>query len=96
VIFYNGETDAYVPLAGSRAWVESMNLPLADPNVSIRQWKDTHTGQPGGTVVEYKGFTRVAVREAGHSLGSWAPYKNSLIVRTFLEGGKLPAYSPRV
>jgi serine carboxypeptidase-like clade 2 len=89
----SGETNSYVPLEGSRAWIESLNLPLQDPVVPIRQWKATHTQQIGGSVVEYKGLTRVSVRLAGHSLSAWQPYANRQLIQKFVEGNTLPRYS---
>ena len=93
MLYTSGETDSYVPVEGSRAWIESLNLPLLDPAVPIRQWKDTHTQQIGGSVVEYKDLTRVSVRFAGHSLSAWQPYANRQLIQTFVEGGKLPRYA---
>lgn len=93
-MIYSGEADAFVPLAGTRAWVESLNLPLLDANIPIRQWKDTHTEQIGGSVVEYQGLLRVSVRFAGHSLSSWQPHKNVQLMKAFVNGQRLPSYQP--
>jgi len=93
VMVYSGETDAYVPLVGTRAWVESMKLPLVDPAVPMRQWANAATEQLGGSVMEYKGLTLVSVKNAGHSLGSWQPAKNVQIMGAFLNGQKLPTFT---
>lgn len=92
MLWTSGETDAFVPLAGSRAWIESLNLPLLEPDVPIRQWVNQHTEQIGGTVTEYQGLTRVSVRFAGHSLMAWQPHANKQILSTWVSGGRLPTY----
>jgi serine carboxypeptidase-like clade 2 len=73
VLIYSGDIDGIVPTAGSRAWIESLDLPEA---AHWRPWNCTgggHVGtQVGGYVTVYDtpalrgGLTFATVRGAGH------------------------------
>eukprot|EP01138_Halocafeteria_seosinensis_P013962 gb/GECG01014257.1/.p1 GENE.gb/GECG01014257.1/~~gb/GECG01014257.1/.p1 ORF type:complete len:508 (+),score=49.11 gb/GECG01014257.1/:1-1524(+) len=61
MMVYSGDVDAIVPITGTRAWLEVLDLPVKSG------WRSyTVDGQVGGYTLEYEGLTFTSVRNAGH------------------------------
>lgn len=87
ILAFNGDTDSYIPVVGTRSWVESLAIPLKDPARRIRAWSDKVFGQIGGHMVEYqRNLTWATVQGAGHATAKFAPAKVQQLVLGFVQG----------
>lgn len=65
MMVYSGDVDAIVPITGTRAWLEVLDLPIKS------EWRSyTVDGQVGGYTMEYDGLTFTSVRNAGHMVST--------------------------
>jgi len=70
-IFYSGDTDGAVGLAGSRQWIKELNYPVR------RKWQPWYTTldvnpEVSGYVVSYEGLDFATVHGVGHMAPQWA------------------------
>jgi serine carboxypeptidase-like clade 2 len=82
---YSGDVDAIVPFMGTRAWVESLNLPIK------KSWRsyyaaDKFGAQVAGFVVEYFGLTFATVRMASHEAPESQPHRSLVLISSFVNG----------
>ncbi len=85
ILIFSGDVDGIVPTSGTRAWVESLQLPVVK---RWRPWSMTggdHLGtQVGGYVTEYEGLLFATVRGAGHMVPTTQPARALHLFRSFL------------
>lgn len=70
-IFYSGDTDGAVGLAGTRQWIKELNYPIR------RKWQPWFTTlnvspEVSGYVVSYEGLDFATVHGVGHMAPQWA------------------------
>lgn len=70
-IFFSGDTDGAVGLAGSREWMKVLNWPIVK---KWQPWYTTLTINPevSGYVVQYEGLDFATVHGVGHMAPQWA------------------------
>ncbi|GAB4820001.1 hypothetical protein N2152v2_007047 [Parachlorella kessleri] len=84
ILIYTGDTDALVPLSGTRRWTFDLGREEGKkPKTHWRYWEDPD-GQVGGFMEEYEDFTYLTIRHASHM----APYsqqgRTDYVYRTWL------------
>jgi len=79
MLVFSGDIDGIVPVTGSRAWLGSMKLKVAQP---WRSWMWNE--QVGGYVIEYDGLTFATVRDAGHMVPYTQPQRSFALFTRFL------------
>eukprot|EP00887_Chlorella_sp_A99_P001282 scaffold14.g1282.t1 len=86
ILIYTGDTDALVPLIGTRRW--TFALGREEGKKKKRHWKawTDPGGQVGGYVEVYEDFTFATVRHASHEAPYTAPVRTGYLYRTFLSG----------
>jgi carboxypeptidase C (cathepsin A) len=67
MLFYAGDTDAMVPLAGTRKWIKDLGWQVTE---KWRPW--TTEKQVSGYIVRYEGLDFVTVKGVGHMAPQWA------------------------
>ncbi|XP_039117637.1 serine carboxypeptidase II-2-like [Dioscorea cayenensis subsp. rotundata] len=82
---FSGNTDAVLPVTGTRYNVEALKLPTVIPWYA---WYDD--GQVGGWTQVYEGLTFVIVRGAGHEVPLHRPKQGLLLFKSFLAGSPMP------
>jgi carboxypeptidase C (cathepsin A) len=74
-IFFSGDTDGAVGLAGSRQWIKELNYPVTK---SWQPWyttygnSTTNSTEVSGYVVQYDGLDFATVHGVGHMAPQWA------------------------
>jgi len=86
ILVYSGDVDAIVPVTGTRAWLRTLNLTVAEP---WAPWIAPNK-QVGGYVTVYKGLTFTTVREAGHMVPTTQPSRALAMFNSFLYESMLP------
>lgn len=86
ILYYSGDTDAMVPLTGTRRWTYKLGLELhKERKVRWTAWTG-EDGQVGGWLEQYRHFTYLTIRHASHE----APYtqkgRTAYVYRTWLSG----------
>lgn len=82
IMVYSGDVDAIVPVTGTRAWLDQLNLTTVAP---WAPWL-APDGQVGGYVTEYDGLTFTTIRNAGHMVPGTQPLRAVTMFRNFLQG----------
>lgn len=82
ILVYSGDTDAIVPVSGTRLWLDTLNLPIVN---SWAPWTDSNE-QVGGYVVQYQGLTFATVRNAGHMVPGFQPLRALDLFTGYLNG----------
>lgn len=95
IMVFSGDTDAAVPITGTRAWIERLRKEINMPKISPwRPWsypgKKDNEPQVAGFVEQYLGFTFVTVRGVGHMVPQWGPSQAEVLIRTYLKGDAWP------
>jgi carboxypeptidase C (cathepsin A) len=85
ILIYSGDTDAAVPVNGTRKWISNLGLPVEKP---WRSWR-INGNENAGYVVDYKGLTFVTVKGTGHMVPQWKPAEAFHMFSQFLNGGDL-------
>ena len=67
ILIFSGDTDGAVPLNGTLAWINNLNLAVVSP---WRSW--LLNSLVGGYTVKYQGLTLVTVKGVGHMVPQWA------------------------
>lgn len=81
LLIYSGDTDAIVPVTGSRAWIGALERPVTAP------WRPYYVGrQVGGYVTVYDKLTFATVRGAGHMVPYTQPARALHLFRAFVRG----------
>jgi carboxypeptidase C (cathepsin A) len=84
MLFYSGDTDGAVPLAGTRKWLKSLNWPI------IEKWRPWWTeGQTSGFVVRYDGIDFVTVKGVGHMAPQWARQPVTEMISNWIAGNPI-------
>ncbi|KAG7571954.1 Alpha/Beta hydrolase fold [Arabidopsis suecica] len=82
---FSGDTDAVVPVTGTRLALNKLNLP-----VKTRWYPWYSEKQVGGWTEVYEGLTFATVRGAGHEVPVLQPERALTLLRSFLAGKELP------
>ncbi|KAL9841790.1 putative serine carboxypeptidase-like 23 [Arabidopsis thaliana] len=82
---FSGDTDAVVPVTGTRLALSKLNLPVKTP------WYPWYSEkQVGGWTEVYEGLTFATIRGAGHEVPVLQPERALTLLRSFLAGKELP------
>jgi len=84
MLVYSGDIDGIVPITGTRNWLSTLNMTVAEP---WRKW--VCDGQTGGWTVRYEGLTFASVREAGHMVPWTQPRRSFAVFSRFLQNQPL-------
>ncbi|XP_006655142.3 serine carboxypeptidase 2-like [Oryza brachyantha] len=82
---FSGDTDAVVPLTGTRYSIDALGLPTT---INWYPWYDAI--KVGGWSQVYKGLTLVTVRGAGHEVPLHRPRQAFILFNHFLKGKPMP------
>ncbi|CAH2061311.1 unnamed protein product [Thlaspi arvense] len=82
---FSGDTDAVVPVTGTRLSLSHLNL-----TVRTRWYPWYSENQVGGWTEVYEGLTFATVRGAGHEVPVLQPRRALTLLRSFLAGKELP------
>ncbi|XP_039120236.1 serine carboxypeptidase II-2-like [Dioscorea cayenensis subsp. rotundata] len=82
---FSGDTDAVIPVTGTRYNVDALKLPTVTP---WHAWYNN--GQVGGWTQVYQGLTFVTVRGAGHEVPLHRPKQALVLIKSFLAGSPMP------
>ncbi|KAI8554442.1 hypothetical protein RHMOL_Rhmol05G0099200 [Rhododendron molle] len=82
ILLYSGDTDAVVPVSGTRYAVNALNLTVTKP---WHPWSDDADEVSGYTVV-YEGLTFTTVRGAGHQVPQCQPCRAFALFKNFVMG----------
>ncbi|CAM6105507.1 unnamed protein product [Calypogeia fissa] len=84
ILIFSGDTDAIVPVTGTRAWINTLNLNIT------RDWRPYYVNsQVGGYVTEYDGLTLATVRGAGHMVPYTQPVRALHLFKSFIDNTPL-------
>mmetsp|Transcript_67486 Transcript_67486/g.213614 ORF Transcript_67486/g.213614 Transcript_67486/m.213614 type:complete len:109 (-) Transcript_67486:25-351(-) len=93
ILVFSGDVDGIVPVTGTRAWVDTFDLPVTR---AWRPWYPKGTPQVGGYTTAYgaakpggNGLTLATVRNAGHMVPYTQPERAFYLFSTFLAGKEL-------
>jgi carboxypeptidase C (cathepsin A) len=80
MMFYSGDTDGAVPLAGTRKWIKELNWPIIDA------WRPWYTNeQVSGYIVGYEGLDFITVKGVGHMAPQWARQPVQEMITNWIE-----------
>ncbi|PSS26091.1 Serine carboxypeptidase-like [Actinidia chinensis var. chinensis] len=80
ILLYSGDTDAVVPVSGTRYAIDALNLRVIKP---WHPWSDG-TDEVCGYTVVYDGLTFTTVRGAGHQVPQCQPCKAFALFKMFV------------
>ena len=84
MMFYSGDTDGAVGLAGSRQWIKKLNWPVK------HAWTPWLTGATTklvrGYVTQYEGLDFVTVHGVGHMAPQWAREPVTTMITNWIQG----------
>ncbi|KAK3140406.1 hypothetical protein QOZ80_5AG0400470 [Eleusine coracana subsp. coracana] len=83
---FSGDTDAVVPLTGTRYSIDALNL---STTTTWYPWYDNK--QVGGWSHVYQGLTLVVIRGAGHEVPLHRPRRALILFQHFLHGKPMPS-----
>ncbi|CAM6105506.1 unnamed protein product [Calypogeia fissa] len=84
ILIFSGDTDAIIPVTGTRAWINTLNLNIT------RDWRPYYVNsQVGGYVTEYDGLTLATVRGAGHMVPYTQPVRALHLFKSFIDNTPL-------
>jgi carboxypeptidase C (cathepsin A) len=71
ILFYSGDTDGIVPLAGTRKWIKYLNWKTVE---EWRPWKSNN--HVAGFIQHYEGLDFATVKGVGHMAPQWSRQAN--------------------
>jgi serine carboxypeptidase-like clade 2 len=84
ILIYSGDSDAAVPVNGTRKWIKNLRLHVE------RDWKswkvDILDDDSAGYIIKYKGLTFVTFKGVGHFVPQWKPAEAYHMFTRFLKG----------
>jgi len=81
IFIFSGDADGAVPINGTLAWINNLNLPL------VSEWKSwLYDGQVAGYTSTYQGLKFVSFKGIGHTVPMYTPNKAFFIYSKFLTG----------
>lgn len=69
ILVYSGDTDAAVPVDGTRKWIHRLDRKILSP---WKKWR-VNENEVAGYVTEYEGLTFVTIKGTGHMVPQWKP-----------------------
>jgi serine carboxypeptidase-like clade 1 len=81
MLFYSGDTDGAVPLAGTRKWIKDLNWGVKD---AWRPWMTND--QVAGYVIGYNGLDFATVKGVGHMAPQWARQQVTQLISNWIAG----------
>ena len=81
MLFYSGDTDGAVPLAGTRKWIKDLDWGV---KTKWRPWMTD--GQVSGYVVEYNHLDFATVKGVGHMAPQWARKQVTQMISNWVAG----------
>jgi pimeloyl-ACP methyl ester carboxylesterase len=83
-LFYSGDTDGIVPLAGSRKWFKKLNWKV------LKEWRPWMiVDQVKGYVVNYEGLDFATIKGVGHMAPQWSREAVLTMINAWTSGSQL-------